>query len=204
MAKKLTAQDWNTIQKERPARYYVQSVEDGAVTIIFDSELMIVDKGEQDLIGRPWTKDWKKTEALVRVNGIPKLYSLGSVDWSFLSDLIAVCKANDISPENIVGCMFEIKKLSPFQQEIKYLGKEGEKDSGNEEKKQSLVKEIKSVIDDLKLHSMDLIRDGQPKSDFLKICSIKGHLKVTQIESVLKDLESLGYIKLSGDKVIIQ
>jgi hypothetical protein len=205
--KKLTTSDWDKLQSERPARYFVQSVEDGPLKVAFDSEIFVTERGDEDILGNVWDHEWKKVEANVTINGEHKIYSFGATTWSFINEFIAECRKNDITPEQLPGHMFEIKKLEPFKQTIKYLGKTDEIGGATPSKspdfKDNTHQNILDVIGDLKHNSPDLIKNGLSKAEFIKICSIRGQLKSTQVDNHLLELVSQGHLRITGDKVFV-
>jgi len=207
--KKLTSNDWDKIQSERPARYFVQSVEDGTLNVVFNSEIFITKQGEEDILGNVWNKEWSKVEANVIINGEHKIYSFGSTGWSFVNDFIAVCRKNNITPDKLPGSVFEIVKLEPFKQTIKYIGRFDEVAGGVTSSspatdiKDNSFQDIVEVIGDLKHNSPDIIKNGLSKAEFIKICSIRGQLKSTQIDKLIPELITKGYLDIAEDKIKI-
>ena len=208
MAKKLTMEDWDRIQKERPARYYVQDVKDGKKRVTFQSEITLVEPNKEDLLGHIWEQDWGKLEALALVDGEAKLYSFGGVKWSFISDLIRVCKENNIKPEELPGCIFEIEKTEPFRQTIVYVGRADDKDLAQIKKKdikieENLIRDAKEVISDLKMNSPDLVKGGLLRSDFIKAAKIRGQIEQSKMEMLIPELEKLGILKVIDNRVFL-
>jgi hypothetical protein len=200
--KKLTAEDWGKIKREGPARYFIQSEKDGKLKVIFDSDLCVTTKNDEDIIGRIWLKDWDKVEAKVMINGEPKIYSLGNANYSFVREFIRACEINNITPDNLPGCIFEIEKTGPFAQTIVYVGRtEGSKSI--EIPSINVSTAIKDIITDLKNNSPELVRKGLTKTDFVKACHVRGHLKESDIEMILPLLEETGILKITGDKVFL-
>jgi len=211
--KKLTIEDWDTIQKNRPARYFIQNVEDGKVRVKFDTEIYKVETGDQDGLGNVWDKDWNKIEAKATILdhkdkaniGASKIYSLGGEGFSFFSDFIACCKNNGVRPEDVPGAVFDITKTDQFKQEIIYIGREG---SGTvnptgTEVKEDLLADAKEVVKNLKESSPDLVKLGFSKEDFLKILDIRGKIKRGDAVALLPKLESNSIIKTEGDRIAI-
>ena len=211
--KKLTSSDWDAIQQKRPARYFIQSVEDGKVRIKFDTEIYRVEPGEKDGLGNVWNKDWNKIESKVTIVdhrdklliGTSKIYSLGGEDFSFFGDFIACCKRNDIRPESIPDKVFDITKTDVWEQVIEYVGSEN-KSITKEEKieiEENLFGDGIEVIKSLKENSPDLVALGFTKNDFLKILSIRGKIKPSEGETLLPKLVKEKIITIDGDKVSI-
>lgn len=206
MAKKLTLDDWDRIQREAPSRYFVQSVEDGKLRVEFISEIVCVERGDEDILGNVWTREWPKNEAKVYVNGEPKVYSLGGSSWSFIRDFILVCKKHNLKPEDIPGSVFEIEKTGDWTQNIKYLGRASNlQPSPPKEIKlnDSTMRDIKDTIKDLKTNSPELLEGGISKLDFLKMIRIRGKVKTTDTEAMLPTLIKDGILKMENDKIFI-
>ena len=214
MVKKLTASDWDAIASRRPARYFIQSVEDGAVRIKFETEPYLVESGKEDGLGNVWTKDWNKIEAKVtiishkdeQVVGTSKIYSLGGEEFSLFADFIACCKRNGLRPEDIPDKVFEITKTDVWDQVVKYVGPEGgttPSPTQSPELKENLIGDIKEVIKNLSDSSPDLVALGFSTKDFLKILSIRGKIKPSEGEALLPELVSNNIIKLDGDRITI-
>jgi len=206
MAKKLTADDWNNIQKQQPSRYYIQSVDDGKVRVTFDSEIVIVEKGDEDILGRVWQNDWKKVEAKAFINGEPKIYSLGNAEWSKTRDFINACKANGIRPEDVPGSVFDVTMSGPFEQEIVYLGKADKLGKSSDELlkiDENLKRDALEAIKDLNSNSPELVKGGILKSDFLKAMLIRGKVKTTDMEKLIPELEKEEVLKITDDRVFI-
>lgn len=206
MVKKLTSEDWDKIQKEAPSRYFIQSVEDGKLRVTFDSEIVSVERGDEDLIGNIWQSEWTKNEAKVFINGEPKIYSLGGAGWSFIRQFISVCKKNGITPEDIPGSVFEITKTGDWEQEIKYLGKEKDLDIKKPKPTkidENIKRDVLDTIKDLKINSPELLKGGIKKPDFLKVVLIRGKVKTTDTESLLPELEKDNVIKIEDDRITV-
>jgi len=206
--RKLTKSDYSKIQKNKPARYYVLSIEDGTVRVTFDSDLFVTAKGEPDSLGNIWEKDWDKVEAKVFINGQPKLFSFGGVDWSFIDTFIAVCNQNEVDPEDLPGHIFDITMPEDWTYNISYIGKDdGTTTKGSSKPivnvKEDVIRDLKEVIENLKKNSPAIIEGGLPTSEFLKICSIKGQVNASQAEAALPKLEEEKVILISDDKVHI-
>jgi len=204
MVKKLTSDDWDKIQKEAPSRYFVQSVEDGKLRITFDSEIVCVEKGDEDLLGNIWQHDWAKNEAKVFINGEPKIYSMGGAGWSFIREFISVCRKNEVSPEDIPGSVFDITKTGDWTQEIEYIGKSDEVKS---DKKQPIKidenkkTDVMDTIKEIKINSPELLKGGIKKPDFLKMILIRGKVKTTDTDKLLPELEKEGILKIKDDRI---
>lgn len=204
MTRKLTTQDWDVIQQSRPARYFVQSIEDGDLRVTFKSEMFVTEKGDEDILGNVWDKEWDKIEARAIVRGEPKIYSFGGRGWSFSNDFIDICRANDIPPENLPGCTFIITKTGDWTQEFKYVGREdGVKSdtSNNIEIKENILRDAKEVINNLKENSPDLVAIGLSKEDFLKVAKIRGKINPTDMEKILPELEKQSLITFKDNKI---
>jgi len=205
MVKKLTSEDWDKIQKEAPSRYYIHSVEDGKLRVEFDSEIVSVEKGDEDLLGNVWQHDWAKNEARVFINGEPKIYSMGGAGWSFIRQFISVCKASGITPESIPGSVFDIIKTGDWEQEITYIGKSDEVEKKTTNKPivvdEDKVRDIMDTIKEIKINSPDLLKGGIKKPDFLKMILIRGKVKTTDTESLLPELEKKEILKVTDDRV---
>jgi len=204
MVKKLTSDDWDKIQKEAPSRYFIQSVEDGTLRVTFDSEIVSVEKGDEDLLGNIWQNDWTKNEAKVFIKSEPKIYSLGGQGWSFMRQFISVCKENGLTPDDIPGSVFDITKTGDWEQEIKYVGTSDEIKSDSkspieidEDKKRDIIDTIKEI----KINSPDLLKGGIKKPDFLKMILIRGKVKTKDTEKLLPELESDGVLKVNDDRI---
>jgi hypothetical protein len=206
MTKKLTMEDWDRIQKEGPSRYYVQSIEEGTVRVQFNSEIVCTERGDEDILGNVWTKEWSKNEAKVFINGEPKIYSLGGSTWSQIRDFISVCKANKLGTSDIPGSVFDIKKTGDWTQEIKYVGK-----AEDIEKQQikpiklsdNTIQEILDVIKDLKINSPSLLEGGLKKPDFLKLMRIRGHVESAETEAAIPELVNKNVIKVEADRIVV-
>lgn len=207
--KKLTAGDWDAIQKRRPARRYIQSVEDGTVRVVFDSEILRTKKDEQDILGYVWDKDWSKIEAKALINGSPKIYAMGGEDWGFFNEFIDTCKANDIGPEDIPGSVFDVTKTGDWTQEFVYVGKDGNVGATPESKpielKENLIQDTRDIVTDLKKNSPELSMLGWTKPDFFKILSIKSQSQIKSADAtkILPKLVEEGLLKVDNDKVSI-
>ncbi len=206
MVKKLTSDDWDKIQKEAPSRYFIHSVEDGKLRVTFDSEIVSVEKGDEDLLGNIWQNDWTKNEAKCFINGEPKIYSLGGQGWSFMRQFISVCKANGLSPDDIPGSVFDITKTGDWEQEIEYIGESDKLPSDSKEpikvdenKKQDVMDTIKEI----KINSPELLKGGIKKPDFLKMILIRGKVKTKDTEKLLPELESEGILKVEDDRITV-
>lgn len=201
--KKLTTKDADKILKERPARRFIQSVEDGTVRVTFDSDIIVTQKGEEDVLGFVWEKDWDKVEARVLINGEPKIYSLGGVEFSFIADFISTCNKNGIDVEDIIGHTFAITKTGDWTQEIKYVGFTGSNSTpskANVEVKESLVDDAISTINDIKENNPDLMRNWSTK-DIITALSVRGRMTATEAKMVIPELEKKDIIKIDGEKV---
>ena len=207
MVKKLTSDDWDKIQKEQPSRYYVQSVEDGTVRVEFDSEIVCIEKGDEDSLGNVWGKDWAKNEAQVFINGEPKIYSLGGTTWSLIRQFITVCKSNGITPEDIPGSVFEVTKTGDWEQEIVYIGRGDDSKPTTSTKaielSENLVQDAKDVVTDLKKNSPDLLKGGILLPDFLKAAAIRGSIKTHDMKKVIPKLEADKIIEIKDDRVFV-
>lgn len=208
MAKKLTAADWDDIQANRPARRYILSIEDGTVRVVFDSELISTEPGEEDMLGYVWEpkseKKWTKVEAKARVNGEPKVFSMGGVGFSFCGDFISLCKANGITPDKVPGSVFDITKTGDWTQEIKYVGREDTIDDKTTIPiSEDIVKDIKETLADLKENSPDILKTVTAKSELIKILAIRSRNKPTEIERALPEIVKAGILKLEDDRVDI-
>lgn len=203
MVKKLTADDWETIQKESPSRYYILSEEDGTVRITFDTEIVVVEKGDEDLIGNIWEKDWDKLEARVFIDGEPKVFSFGGRGWSFGRAMIGLFKKNEISPEQVPGCVFDITKTGDFDYDVKFISKGGDVKPKKLELKDDKLGELRDVIVDLKNNSMDMLKNAEKKPDFLKLLYIRSKIKPSESENYLPKLEEEGLLLVDGDKITV-
>jgi len=201
MAKKMTFDDWDNIQKKAPARYYVQSEEDGKVRIVLDTEVVAVEKGDEDLVGNVWDKDWTKVEAKVLINGEPKVYSFGGVEWSFLRNFIGVCKKHGIKPEDMPGHVFDITKTGDWDYEIEYVGTDDGSGNTEPELSDDEYSDIVSAISDIKASSPELIKAPEKKGDFLKILMIKSRVKPSTTEKYLDRLCDEKIIEIDDNKV---
>ena len=207
--KKLTAGDWDAIQKRRPARRYIQSVEDGTVRVVFDSEILRTKKDEQDILGYVWDKDWNKIEAKCIINGSPKIYAMGGEDWGFFNEFIDICKANDIGPEDIPGSVFDVTKTGDWTQEFAYVGRDGSVSTTSKPKpielKENLIQDTREIVADLKKNSPELAMLGWTKPDFFKILSIKSQSQIKSGDAtrILPKLVEEGLLKVDNDKVSI-
>jgi hypothetical protein len=199
--KKLTAEDWGKIKRSGPARFFIQSEQDGMLKVTFDSDICITTKDDEDIVGRVWTKDWDKAEAKVFINGEPKIYSLGNIKYSFLREFIGACELNGITPDTLPGSTFEIQKTGPFNQTIKYIGRD--KPVSTDIPQVNISAAIKEVIADLKSNSPDLVKKGLTVSDFVKACHVRGHLKESDITVILPLLEESSIIKITDGKVFL-
>ena len=195
--KKLTSADWDAIQKKRPARYFIQSVADGTLRVIFDSEIFTTERGDQDSLGNVWDKIWTKAEA--------KIFSFGGTEWTFLNQFIEVCKANEITPEQVPNKVFDITRTGDWEQEIVYVGEESNLDKLKKDDSikisEDLVRDAKEVIANLKENSPDLVSLGFNKPDFIKVMSIRGKLKSHETEAILPELEKQKILKVEGDRI---
>lgn len=200
--KKLTADDWNKIKKSGPAQYYIQSEKDGKVRVVFDSDLCVVSKNDEDIVGRIWTKDWDKVEAKVFINDEPHIYSLGNATYSFVRDFIKACNQNNVSPDSLPGSIFEIEKTGPFTQNIVYVGKSEDKRKDSVPS-MNISTTIKEIISDLKSNSPELVKNGFSKIDFVKACHVRGHLKESDIEMIIPLLVESNIIKITENKVYL-
>ena len=208
--KKLSDKDAEKILKERPARRFIQSVDDGELEVVFDSEIFVTEKGQEDILGFIWEKDWDKAEARVFINGEPKIYSFGGVKYSFLSDFISVCRKNNIPLSELPGHVFKIKKTGDWSQEIEYLGMvKADSKLLPKDKRETdpsydavMIKEIKNVIADLKRYSADLITNASV-DDFVTAISIKGKMKGSTVRNLLPKLEKNGDITIKDNRVVV-
>lgn len=212
MVKKLTATDWDEIQKSSPTSYYIQSVEDGELDVEFVTEIVVVERGDEDLVGNVWEKDWDKCEAKVIINGENKLYSMGGPTWNFMRKFVAECKKNSIRPEDVPGSIFRIRKElemgnngkeyeNPF---IKYIGKADGTKAGEELKlNEDKVAEIKDAIKDMKKNSADLIKDPLKTADFLKLLYIRCKMKPSESEKYLPKLAEDKFIDVDDDMIMV-
>lgn len=201
--KKLTSKDAEKILKERPARRYIQSKDDGKVIITFDSEIFVTKKNEEDILGFVWEKDWDKVEARVFLNGEPKIYSLGGVEFSFVADFISTCKKTGVDMDHLAGEMFEIEKTGDWTQNIKYLGKSDS--SGVPTMKEipveeNLIRDASNTILDIKTNNPDLIK-GWSTKDLVTALSVRGRMHTTQATRVIPELVKLGLIEIKEDRV---
>lgn len=199
-------EDWDNLQKNRPARYFVHSIEDGKLRITFDSEIFKTEKGDEDILGNVWGKEWSKVEAKVIIKGQPKIYSLGGEGWSFINDFIACCRNNEIAPEKLPGCVFDITRTGDWTQEIEYVGRESEitgKDKPTLELSDKLINDAKEVLSTLKENSPDLVSLGLSKPDFIKVMSIRGKIKSSDTERLIPELEKNKDIEIKDDKILI-
>jgi len=203
--KKLTADDWDKIQKEAPSRYFVQGVEDGKLRVTFDSEIVCVPKGDEDLLGNVWQHEWAKNEAKVFIKGSPKIYSMGGAGWSFIREFIAECKEHGITPERIPGSVFDITKTGDWTQEIEYIGRGDTEGKPVDEIKinENTKRDVLDTIKDLKINSPELLTGGIKKPDFLKIVFIRGKVKTTDTELLLPELEKQGVLKVEDDRITV-
>lgn len=204
MVKKLTADDWDDIQSKAPARYYIQSVEDGVVRVKFDTEIVKCENGEEDLIGNKWTHDWAKCEAKVFVKDIPKIYSMGGDSWPFMRVFIAECKQKGVGPDKIPGSIFDIAKTGDWDYEVNYIGREGEGNVVSEIKlDDDKLQDIKNTINELKKNSPDLLKGAEKKSDFLKLIYIRSKVKPSETEKYMETLEEEGILLQDDGKISI-
>ena len=203
MVKKLTIDDWDEIQKSAPSRYYILSEADGTVRITFNTELVVVEQDDEDLLGNRWTKDWKKLEAGVLIDGESKIFSFGGVGWSFGNKIIKLLKKEGIRPEDVPGCVFDITKTGDFEYEVKFIGKEGSTTPKTVELKDDKLGEIRNVIIDIKTNAKDTLKNVDKKADLLKLIYIRSKLKPSVIEPYLPKLEEEGLIMVDGDKISV-
>jgi len=208
MVKKLTSDDWDKIQKEAPSRYFVQSVADGKLRVTFDSEIVCVDRGDEDLLGHVWQHEWAKNEAKVFINGEPKIYSMGGSGWSFIREFITACRKNEVSPDDIPGSVFDITKTGDWTQEIEYIGKASDDKKAPVKKQEikideNIIRDVMDTIKDLKINSPELLDGGIKKPDFLKVILIRGKVKTTETESLLPELEKKGVLKIDDNRITV-
>lgn len=203
MVKKLTMDDWDTIQKSSPSRYYILSEEDGTVRITFDTELVLIEKGDEDLLGNVWEKDWDKLEAGVLIDGEPKIFSFGGKGWSFGNNLIKILKKEGIAPEDLPGQQFDITKTGDFEYTIKYAGGGGSTKPKQIELKDDKLGEIRDVILDIKANAKDMLKNAEKKADFLKLIYIRSKIKPSESEQYLAKLEEEGILMVDGDKISV-
>jgi len=206
--KKLTIEDWKTIQKNQPSRYFIQSIEDGKLSVTFDSELVVIDGGEEDLLGRMRDSDKKPlAQAKVFIKGEPKLYVMGNPEFSFTRQLINVCLQNSLKPEDLPGKVFEITRTGDWTQEIEYIGEDdgtGKVESKGIEISENTKQDIMDVIKEIKISSPDILKGGVKKPDFLKLVNIRGKVKTTDVERLLPELEKEGILEVKDDRVNVK
>jgi hypothetical protein len=201
--KKLTTKQANKILRERPARRFIQSVEDGTVEITFDSEIFVTSEGEEDILGFIWEKDWDKVEARVLINGEPRIYSLGGTEFSFMADFISTCNKYGVDIENLEGETFKITKTGDWTQEIQYVGKKSS--SGKPLKKEveveeDLVEDAINTINDIKENSPDLLK-GWKENDLITALSVRGRMRASEARDVLPVLIKKNIISIKDGKV---
>jgi hypothetical protein len=203
--KKLTSDVAKKILKNRPARRFIQSVDDGKVRVIFDSDLIITQEGEEDILGFVWEKDWDKVEARTIINGEPRIYSLGGVEFSFVPEFISVCNKHGIELEDIEGHAFDITKTGDWTQEIEYVGKvdrEGKVKEDETEIEEDLINDAIETINDIKENSPDLVKNWK-KNDLITALSVRGRMKASEAKSVIKPLEDKNVISVDDDKITV-
>ena len=211
----MTSDLWDEIQKRRPAKRFIQSEEDGTVRVKFESELYITEKGDKDILGFVWEKEWNKVECKVTILahrdtehvGLAKIYSLGGDEWSPFNDFITICKRNEITPELIPGCVFDITVTAPFEREYIYLGR----NIGGEVKipepslkiESHTLEDATEALKTIKEKSPELSAIGYSQADFLKMLTIRAHIKSLEGERILPDLIKNNVIKVDGDTIHI-
>ena len=201
--KKLTDSEATKILSERPARRFIQSVEDGKVRLTFDSDIFVTTKGEEDILGYVWDRDWDKVEARVLINGMPKIYSLGNKEYSFVADFIETCNTNNIPLDSLEGHVFDITKTAQWTQEIDYVGKsDGASVSKEIKVNENLLKDAMEAINDLKTNSPELVSNCSI-NDLVTAISVRGRMKASQAKDLIPELEKKGIIKITGDKTSV-
>lgn len=209
MARKLTEDDWDEIQKNQPSRYFIHSPEHGKLRVVFESEIVQVGTGEEDLVGNIWEHEWAKNEAKVSINGESKIYSMGGAGWSFIQQFISVCKKNGIKPSDIPASVFDITKTGDWTQEIEYIGRAEDIDDLPESKqdkisiKNNIYEEVVEVIKDIKKSNPKSVNDGIVKADFQKAMRIRAKIKLDELEGLLPILEEKGIIQIVKNRIFV-
>ena len=203
MVKKLTQSDWDKLQRQSSI-YFVQSVEDGKLRVKFDSELVVVEPGDEDLIGRMRPDDRAPiAEARVIIDGESKIYIFGNPSWSFTRSFIEVCKKNGLKPEDIPGSVFDITKTGDWEYEIKYVGKEDGSSPASIKIDDRTKSDILDTITEIKKNSPDILKDGIGKNAFIKMIYIRGKINTSDTEALLPELEKEGILEIKGDKIFV-
>ena len=205
--KKLTSDDWDDVLKSQPSRYFVHNVEDGKLRVTFVSDIFETEVGQEDILGNVWSggskskEPWNKVEAQVLIHGEPKLYSMGAKHWSFIRQFVKTCRANDINANKLPGSIFDIERLAEPNDEgniytIEYIGRDDSTETQNAEipkpkevdLKDNKLRDAKDALDKIKDKSPELMKDGQKKSDFLKMMLIKAKIKPNEMEALIPQL----------------
>jgi len=202
MVRKLTEEDWNKLQKGM-SRYYIQSVEDGTVKVQFDSEIVVVEPGDEDLLGRVRPEDRPPiAEAKAIIDGVEKIYVFGNPSFSFTRGFIEECKKHGLKPSDVPGSVFEITRTGDWEQEFKYIGRADGKKADtivDDKTKQTVI----DTIEEIKKNSSEILDGGIGKNAFTKMIYIRGKVSTSDTESLLPELEKEGIITVKGDKVFV-
>lgn len=204
MARKVSEEDWKTIEREireSEYRYKILDVEDGEVIVEFVDTIYETQKGDEDLLGRIWEKDWSKIEAKVLMNGTPCIMSFAWRTSAIFRTFKARCQELGISPNDLPGTKWTFEKKSASEYIIKYLGKSDVKEQEiklPDKDFDEIVNVIKALQDE-----PELMADGINEGDFIKAIAIRTNSKVSKVREYLPELISKKLIKLADGKIYL-
>jgi hypothetical protein len=219
MARKVTEDTWDEIQKNTRGDYYILSEDSGKVEVELMSDHYVVETGDEDLAGRIWDKEWPKNEMKAMVDGDVKIVSLGWDSHPFLRTFIARCKKNGIKPDQLVGTKWTMEKVGEYAYEIEYLGRGDSSPPNTTTTTQSTFKPTKVETPVAKVPETDdfkFIKDtvlslkdepelsqGKTVSEFLAIVALKAQIPKKDVEIHFDTLKKNGILKEINGTIVI-
>jgi len=202
MAKKVNKDTWNEIQKNSKGDYFILDEDKGRVQVEMLSEHYLVEAGDKDLAGRLWDKEWAKNEIKALVDQETKIFSLGWTTGALLRKFIAVCKKNDIGPDDLPGTKWEMEKTGEYEFDIIYKGKSDSPNVTSSEPVDEEYSKIKNTV--LSLKDEPELAEGKGKDSFLAIVGLKAQIPKADVVNKFEDLIKDNVIKEVDGKIVIQ
>ena len=220
MCAKLISEDMmDEILASGPKQYFFQKEEDGEVTIIFTSDIHIVEPGETDVLGRIWTpptadangnpildrngkprQPWTKVEAEATVKGSPVIYAFGSREGILLKAWIAAIRENEIKKGEFAGTKWTCMKSGKWNWIIKYEGRE---DVSSPSPKTNIdTSGVSKTLSDLKVKNKDVSK-GVDKIQLIKTLAILTGKTQKELEEMWPLLIKQNVIGEKDGKVLV-
>ncbi len=204
MAQKVGTDLWQEIQDSSSSGWIILDEGDEIPECTIVTTHHVIDRGDTGLDGRVWEQDWTKNEIKVRKkNGETSIMGLGGPKSPFLRTFIGKWKEHNLTPDTLVGTKWYINRISKWEYDIKYLGREDEAEaSSSPQPFANIIKEDGSNSQ-LKKTIKELAQDpnlskGISESDFLTVLAIKSSIPKKDISLTKLIADGLIHINVDG------